>query len=428
MLHELRDRRSLHLLITKLAVFFTSFELIRPFEFLLTLSDMLFMLAFVMMIAIGRIPRHPYGTATTIFLALFSLMILSMVISSFIGGGADRAAAFVIQYAFAYVVLAYILAAEDYAEVVALVRWYLAGLAIGLLITFYWFWFEPTPNYFVSGNGRLMGWKNGANGQAVIIALSLPLLYCLWLRKQWPLMLLIPVSLILAYGLIATSSNSGLMAAIFGALLFFVMTITFGRAIKAIVVMAVVASLVASFGLDYLPQIFQDRVLTAVESGNLDEAGTFSDRVDLIVEALDLIDDTIFLGLGADQFRHHSASGLPVHSTYLLLWTEGGLICMIGWVGMIITIAMLGLTILRTADGGIQGATAIAISATVLVVAIGSTHLYARTYVMPIILALGLVISTQRMLAYARAPLRTHPRPAAQQPVAEEQLLSGDLQ
>lgn len=400
--NKLTDHRSLRLSVCKAAVFFAPFEFIRPFGVLLTISDMLFMAAFIMLAASGRIPRHPYGAMSSIFFTLFGILILGIVISSIANGDPGRAMVFVTQYAFAYLVLAYIVTAEDYSTVVTLVRWYVAGIAIGLAITFYWLWYEPTPNLFVSGNGRLVGIKGAANGQAAVIAATMPLLYFLWVRKQWPLPLLISALLILLYGLIATSSNSGLLATVTGTFVFFIMTITLRRAVKVTCIMLVVVPLFAKYGLDYLPQIFHDRVLSAFESGDLEQAGTFSGRVALIVEALDIIDDTIFIGLGADQFREHSLSGHPVHNAYLLLWTEGGLISMVVWVGMIMTIMMLGLMILRTGKGRIEGAATMATSATILVIANSSTHLFSRSSVLPLILALGLAVATQKMLFQSR--------------------------
>src|SRR3546814_20595262 len=55
-----------------------------------------------------------------------------------------------------------------------------------------------------------------------------------------------------------------------------------------------------------LPTVFQDRVAKALETGNLDDAGTFTDRAKLISDAWALSEHTIFAGLGVDRFRVRS--------------------------------------------------------------------------------------------------------------------------
>ena len=59
-------------------------------------------------------------------------------------------------------------------------------------------------------------------------------------------------------------------------------------------------------------------------------------------EAYDLTRRTIFVGLGADQYRTISAHDTPVHNTYLLLLAEGVLMSLIGHVGLIITGIVIG--------------------------------------------------------------------------------------
>ena len=383
--------------VSKLAVFFSSFELVRPFEFVfLTISDILFIAAFGMLMAWGRIPRNPYGPATNFFFLMFALLVFGLVASSVLSNEPMRAIILVVQYLFAYLVLAYVVTAEDYETVVSFLKWYLVGLVIGLLIAFYWFWFEPTPSIFVTGNVRLMGMKGDPNGQASIIAASLPLLLYLWLKGYWSLFIILPLLLALLYGLVAAASNSGILATTMGCLIFFAMTLTFKRALKFVGFAVLVIVILIQVGFDYLPEAFQNRVLSAVQSGDVEQAGTFSSRLDLIIDALDILDNTLLLGIGVDQFRHYSDANQPVHSTYLLLWTEGGLVATVGWVGMVLAVAFAGLAILRAHGGRPKAATAVACSFVLLVVGISSAHLYARAYIMPVILALALVITSLR--------------------------------
>src|SRR3546814_16804220 len=103
-----------------------------------------------------------------------------------------------------------------------------------------------------------------------------------------------------------------------------------------------------------LPTVFQDRVANALETGNLDDAGTFTDRAKLISDAWALSEHTIFAGLGVDRFRVWHPSGQPVHTMYLLLLTEGGVAALIVWLIIILVLLVLPLPVFRRKrpDGG----------------------------------------------------------------------------
>lgn len=405
--HWHQTLRSVQLGLSKLAVFFASFSIVRLPNLLFTLSDLLFVGAAFLLFSTIRVPRDPYGPGTSAFLVFLSLLSGGILVSSLFASVPERAMAYILQYAFAYGVLAYVISAESYETIVELVKWYLAGLLIGLVIAFYWYWTEPTPNLFVTGNGRFKGMNGGPNDQAAVIGLSLPLLFYLWMQGRWPLVVLFVTLMAMIYGLVTASSNNGLMATFAAILVFFVLTLTLQRMIKAACILAAVVPLLLYSGVDYLPETFKDRVLAAVQSGDLAEAGSFSYRIALISEGLDMLDDTIFLGIGADQFRVVSSHRNPVHNTYLLLWTEGGLISLLAWLGIIAVVATLGFASLRHEESRLEGATATAIAFTLLVIAISVTHLYPRTWTTPLMLALGLVVSRYRLRK------RHTPRPAA---------------
>src|SRR3546814_3333097 len=55
-------------------------------------------------------------------------------------------------------------------------------------------------------------------------------------------------------------------------------------------------------------------------------------------------EDTMFVGIGVDQYRVVSPTQVPVHNMYLLLWAEGGLLALLGWM-LLLTIA--GVSVVR---------------------------------------------------------------------------------
>src|SRR3546814_3033601 len=76
----------------------------------------------------------------------------------------------------------------------------------------------------------------------------------------------------------------------------------------------------------------------------MSQAGTFTGRMDLILEAWEIVEDTMFVGIGVDQYRVVSPTQVPVHNMYLLLWAEGGLLALLGWM-LLLTIA--GVSVVR---------------------------------------------------------------------------------
>src|SRR3546814_3317819 len=114
---------------------------------------------------------------------------------------------------------------------------------------------------------------------------------------------------------------------------------------KIIALMAAVVAVLYMSGYQ-LPTVFQDRVANALETGNLDDAGTFTDRAKLSSDAWALSEHTIFAGLGVDRFRVWHPSGQPVHNMYLLILTEGGVAALIGWLIIILVLLVLPLPVL----------------------------------------------------------------------------------
>src|SRR3546814_14522839 len=82
-----------------------------------------------------------------------------------------------------------------------------------------------------------------------------------------------------------------------------------------------------------LPKAFQERVGNAVESGDINQAGTFLNRSQLMEEAWGFAEDYTVIGMGVDRYRELSAYDNPVHNLFLLIWNEGGAIAFCGQIG-----------------------------------------------------------------------------------------------
>jgi O-antigen ligase len=405
------DLAALELPVTRLAIFFSVFPALRPAEVFFTYSDILFCFAAVLLLLSGRLRFAPMGPVTVPWMVAFAIMSLSLMVSSLMGSAPERALVVVGQYAFAYILLAYILVRTDESIVDTFVKTFVLGTvcvnAYGLAV--YFTGVDETFR-FVTGSGRLTSFMGNPNSNANVIGLTLPLLLYLWFARKWRLPYVLVSLAILAYALVATSSVGGLMWSLAGVAVFIVLTINWRVLVGIAVCLAVAIPLLDRYGPSILPAAFQERVLGAMESGDMSHAGTFSYRMGLIHEALDVVDDRLLFGIGVDQYRAKSEMGAPVHDVYLLLWAEGGLPALIGWLLLPQIIALTALWVFGRPSGRLIAATTLAVIAVFLLAATGSAHMYARFWVVPLHLVMALL-----MVSWARYRRPPPARPAARQ-------------
>jgi O-antigen ligase len=230
----------------------------------------------------------------------------------------------------------------------------------------------------------------------------------LWLAGRLAAPYLVALVVILLLNLVLASSNNGIAMTIVGMVAFFVALRDLRYLVRAAVGTAVCLALIVVWGSYWLPTTFEERVLGAVRSGSLHEAGSFDDRMALNAEALEMVGDTMLVGLGVDQYRRISQYGTTVHNTYLLLWTEGGLPALVGYVSLLM-IALFGVPYFGR-QKRLEAATAFALAAMVVFIGFTTGHVYARQSVVPLWLALALV------LASASSRERSRPRHRRQSP------------
>ncbi len=170
----------------------------------------------------------------------------------------------------------------------------------------------------------MASFTDSANGLAGVTVFALPLLAYLAFGGHKRHLVAIARFMVILTGLILTASNTGLLTAIAGFAVFLLVR----RSIRTFVITSILGAAayysVVNWGHLFLPETFQLRVVTALTTGDVNEFGTFASRYDLIVEAWEMIDRNLFIGLGADQYRVLSMYDLPVHNMYLLLVNEGG--------------------------------------------------------------------------------------------------------
>ncbi|RVO86009.1 O-antigen ligase family protein, partial [Sinorhizobium meliloti] len=268
------------------------------------------------------------------------------------------------------------------------------------IITFYTVGYVPGEGKgVVTGGKRLATVLRNPNLAAAINALTLPILLFFWSSGRVKSYLALPALVIVIVTVVLTSSNSGLFSTALCLAVFIAMISTPRLLLRLALGAGIVVGGAALFGnKEMLPKTFQTRVLGALSSGDISEAGTFLSRAALMEEAAHIISEEQIrlVGLGADQFRERSVQSAPVHNIYLLLWVEGGLLALVGWlmfsgVGMLLALAILKV-------GGDKRALAAVVTTILvfLVIALFNPHMYARYWTMPILLCFGLGLTQLR--------------------------------
>jgi hypothetical protein len=359
--------------------------------FYFTLSDALVCLCLLMMLRRGALALQPIGQASTFYWSLgLSLLLGGLVLSSIVHGDPLRGLVFAVQYFFAYFVLLLVIAGRAEKELIVLAKVFIFAIVLMCLHGAYLINIDGQTNTnFVSGSGRFTGFVERENECAALIALALPMLLYLCTDRRLTRLALLALP-ILGYGVMLTGSNTGLGALALSVAIFSALTLNWKRLLPAATAAAVAIGAIAHWGRDYLPATFQRRVLGALESGDLAQAGTFDHRLELIHEGISRADSTILLGMGADQFAVNSVASQPVHNLYLLLWTEGGLFCMVGFIVMIAAGYGPALSALRRPGGSAVAACTISIVTIFLLSVNAFASVYGRFWSMPVVLAVAL--------------------------------------
>ena len=394
---------AVELFVVCIGVFLAPYANLRFSELFFTFSDFFFCLSLVILLICGRIQRRPLNEATQIWLLAFALMSVGLMVGSFSQSRPDRGLIVIAQYFFSYLFLMLILVRKDPREAYLLAAVFLASIIlvdVHGIYTFYQVGYVPGQGKgVVTGGRRLATVLRNPNLAASMNALTMPILLYFWSSHRLKIYFALPLVGIMLLTVVLTSSNSGLFMTMVSLSVFSASILTTRLMLRVTLGVGILVGVLAAFGgTDLLPLAFQKRVLNAFASGNISEAGNFISRTDLIKEAIDVIAEEriIVVGIGADQFRERSVQEAPVHNLYLLLWVEGGLLAVIGWVLFSGVGVLLWFSIRKA--GGSKAALAVVatVVAVFLTIALFNPHMYARYWTLPVFLCFGLGLAQQK--------------------------------
>ncbi|MGC4249899.1 MAG: hypothetical protein QM605_00110 [Sphingobium sp.] len=398
------------------AVLFFCFHLWRIGNVNVTLSDALFMIVVLIELGLGRLNGSPFGTLTPIWLGSLVLMLTGLFVGSYVNGDLVRWIIVAGQYLFSYMLLPMVLI-RDIGTINRLIVTLIIGVtgmeSLGIVIYYTMDgWTQANAIFgpdFITGGRRLGAMVGDANWNSAVIAMTLPFVLYAGIRRLIPVPAALIAGVMLMWALMLAASFTGFSAA----LLALAVMAFFGRLRPSPQMILLAGALaVGLYAAGYqMPDIFAKRVAPAFQNGDLEEAGTYDDRAELIAEAWGNAENTVIIGMGVDQFREFSPSGQPVHNMYMLELAEGGIVALMGWLGVAMSLALIPLTRLR--EHRLEAALSLGVIAVFQVFTMASPHMYARLWTIPVLLSLGAVLKAGPSPLWAGRSPQSVTRPRA---------------
>lgn len=396
------DKLEMALVMT--AIFLAPMNYFRLSFVYVTLSDVIVVVALGVMLLRGRLPVRLFGEATYFWILSFMLLQAGLLVGSLVNGDPLSGIEGFAQYSFSMLLLPVLLCNRPLEETLLLLKVFVLSIVFIMIHGAYVVHFDPDDLRFVSGSGRLTSLVERENAAATLASLAIVIAQWLYSVRQIRFLTLCVLLVPLAYGLLLTGSNTGFALTAIGTLALAVFSGSVFNVLRILAFAAAAAFVILIWGDYFLPEIFIKRVMGALSSGDLNEAGTFSDRMSLIHEAIGIANRNILVGLGIDQYRVVSAYGAPVHNTYLLVLSEGGLLSLIGLFGLLLTGLYIGWRALSDPGMRMAGGLAITVIMMFALAMNGFAHIYARFWAVPmdLVLALGAMASSRRTVSLPR--------------------------
>lgn len=386
--------QSLEFALVAMTVALAPMNYLRLTDIYLTLSDVTGFCALMVMMANGRLPLRCFGQATGLWMTSFGLLVGGLLLGSLVNGDPTAGILMFLQYSYSLILLPLILAARPREQLVVLLKIFAFSVAVIMVHGAYLMHFVENPDMrLVSGSGRLQSLIERENAAAAIAAIAATVTLWLFLVNRIRATTLVIVFPIIVYGVLLTGSNTGLLGLLAGTLCLVLVGSSPRVILATLVTLGVVAAAALLWGEYFLPEVFQRRVMTALVEQDIGQAGTFVDRLMLVYEAFRIADGTIVIGLGADQYRELSEFGAPVHNTYLLVLSEGGLISLLGLTGLFVTGIYLGWAAMQHRNSYLDGALTLTVVVFFALLFNTVAHFYARFWNVPLILTMALSAS-----------------------------------
>lgn len=381
--------KKLTVLLTALGILFSVMPNIRILDINLTISDVLFILVFILQLISSKFTLYlPFKKTVVIFWVLgIYLMIIGFMLSSINTNYIINSTLVSLQYFFTFVFLPIILIRFNKKSLIIFLKTYIFGLVFvtfsGILTYFEInIFFE---NYIiVTGNQRLASFLGNPNILGSLLASAIPLTFYMYFKKYlngFVITLVIPLFIA---GIALTSSFGSIFILLITCVGFFILMFN----IKAVsrVIFFMLPGFIAYYYLFGFPEILEKRVLSI---NNISDAGSLDSRLQLNSLAWEKISEITFLGYG-ENFLLGITNVTNVHNVFLSIWLSGGYLSIIGFLITLVVLASFSIKNWIN-NKKMDGAIAITQVLAVILSAFSTTHLYSRFWLIPTFLVLFLL-------------------------------------
>lgn len=381
------------------AAFFLSWRVLRLSAINITASDVALLMCAAILIVRGQLNPLPFGNLTLPWILGLSLMLAGLLISTLAHGEVIRWAIVGTQYGFAFALVPMVLMSADRSWLRRCAVLFVIGVAVSQVIGIAAASFLDVASTsisnspgFVTPTGRVGSMSGEPNPNGAICAFAFPLLINAVQRRQMSWKLALPCGISILWGLLSSGSFTGFAAAAIGVAIVVGMSGMGAIARFGIPALLLATAYIALGG--PVPEIFSERVIQALVTGDPSKAGTYPGRSALIAEAWDLAEGNMLLGLGSDGYREASVYGAPTHMLHLLILNEGGIIAFLGLETMLAVMIVLAFLIYR--ESRTDGAMCLAVVAVFLIFSMSIPHMYTRVWIVPVLLAFACAIAPAR--------------------------------
>ncbi|MGY1724527.1 hypothetical protein [Blastococcus sp. SYSU DS0533] len=261
----------------------------------------------------------------------------------------------------------------------------------------------------VGSGGARPGLFTGVGELAKVAAMTIPLVYYLVVRGHLSFLRGGVLVAVLALGVVVTQAGSGAIVAVAGVGVLALMRLLVrkggaqrnsGVKVLAALSLAIVGFWYGLQGIDSgigsgggFGQRFLDRVVSPLSDSGAAGVGSADLRITLAGEAWRLIGERPLLGTGPGLYRGSSDFDLGVHIVPLLLWGEIGMSGALGWLIVVLGVAVTVAQSLRRAPvAAVAGA---AVLVTFIGTCLSATYFYPRPLVLPLLIVTSLMWDTE---------------------------------
>lgn len=297
------------------------------------------------------------------------------------------------QYSFVFVYLPIVFLFIDKNNYYKLLKIYIFGVVAVILLGFFIESFS-SPLYTTLINRGIFIGRNrfgsflGSNGLTKTIAMCIPLVFFLLNKNNLKNNELILIIISFLVAILKASSIGGTVACIIAFVLSY-SQLKYSKSKRNLTIFSLIIVIIFLY-LVYIGSInielFTERVLNGLFLGDLEEAGSFNLKVNLMSDAINTIVNNPIIGIGIGGFTKLNKFNQSVHNSYLLIWGEGGIFA---FLGLLIIVLSSVIFVLKKMNKANTGAVFILIFLAIFSFnLLTGTHLYQRFRIIPFILSL----------------------------------------